>query len=48
LLLVLVAVEAQLEVLMEPQVWLAVQVRRPFLYANMCADKMHDQLGLGG
>ncbi len=44
----LAAVEAQLGVLMGLQVWLAVQVRRPSLFANVCVHKMHDQSGLDG
>jgi hypothetical protein len=48
LLLLLVAVEAQLGVLMGLQVWLAVQVRRPFLCADVRARKLRDQSGLDG
>jgi hypothetical protein len=48
LLLVLAAVEAQLGVLTGLQVWLAVQVRRPFLCADVRARKMRDQSGLDG
>jgi hypothetical protein len=45
---VLAAVEAQLGVLTEFQVWLVVQVRRPSLCANVRARKRHDQSGLDG
>jgi hypothetical protein len=48
LLLVLAAVEAQLGVLMELQVWLAVQVRRPFLFVDVYGHRRHDQSGLDG
>jgi hypothetical protein len=48
LLLVLAAVEAQLGVLTGLQVWLAVQVRRPSLCADVHARKRHDQSGLDG
>ena len=44
----LAAVEVQLGVLMGLKVWLAVQVRRPFLCANVRARKMRDQSGLNG
>jgi hypothetical protein len=48
LLPVLAVVEEQLGVLKELQVWLAVQVRRPFLCADVHARKRHDQSGLDG
>jgi hypothetical protein len=48
LLLVLAVVEEQLGVLVELQVWSAVQVRHHFLCANACGHKMHDQSGLDG
>jgi uncharacterized membrane protein len=48
LLLVLVAVEAQLVVLVELQVWLVVRVQHPFLCADLCEHKMSAQTGLDG
>ncbi len=44
----LVVVEAQLGVLVELPVWLAVGVRRPFLCASLCGHKMNAQSGLDG
>jgi hypothetical protein len=48
LLLLLVAVEVQLEVVVELQVWLVVQVRRPSLCADVHARKRRDPMGLDG
>jgi hypothetical protein len=48
LLLLLAAVEVQLEVVVELQVWLVVQVRRPSLCADVYARKRRDPLGLDG
>ena len=48
LLLLLVAVEVQLEVVVELLVWLVVQVRRPFLCADVHARKRRDPMGLDG
>ena len=44
----LAAVEVQLVVLVELQVWLAVLVQHPFLCANLCEHKMSAQTGLDG
>ena len=48
LLLLLVAVEVQLEVVVELLVCLVVQVRRPSLCANVHARKRRDPMGLDG
>jgi hypothetical protein len=45
---VVAPVVGEVGVLAGLQVWLAVQVRRPFLYADVCARRMRDQSGLDG